>query len=364
MRRTTLFAVAAAVIATFAGSAQASKGVATVSSGVITSERCCDSSYVAIDAERMSGPITITVDVSDDGRTATITSPSIVLVSTGCDVGAGGGTCSAPASAPFQSVSITGDDMGNRLEVRGPETVLDSGGYPATVWASLTGGALRDVLIESVGGGALSGREGDDTLTGGPGSDSFSGGAGADDFDGGGGSDSVSYEGSPGVRATLDGVADDGAPGEGDNIRANVESVLSGGHPGGSSGCVSSIIPCAPPSAWTDPPGQDLMIGTAADNTFSSDNGPAYLSGLDGDDSFFVYANAEVRGGNGNDRLHASAYRTPNPAVRLFGGDGDDRLWTWDDVGNDTLTCGPGIDRVQADHDDVIAADCEEVQLL
>jgi Ca2+-binding RTX toxin-like protein len=78
------------------------------------------------------------------------------------------------------------------------------------------------------------GDEGVDTLVGNGGNDTLfeatdfaaSDPLDADTFSGGAGTDLVAYtSSSAGVTVTIDDVADDGSPGEGDNVRGDVENV-------------------------------------------------------------------------------------------------------------------------------------------
>lgn len=97
--------------------------------------------------------------------------------------------------------------------------------------AVLEGGAGDDVLeVRSTTNAATTfvGGPGADTMTGSSGADVFDQGAGpdgADDMTGGAGVDKADYSRRPAhtVTVTLDGVADDGAAGEGDNVRPDVE---------------------------------------------------------------------------------------------------------------------------------------------
>lgn len=101
-----------------------------------------------------------------------------------------------------------------------------------TTVAVVDGGAGDDLLeVRSpvTADVTLVGGPGDDRMVGGVGDDTFDQGAapdGADDITGGDGADVVDYgrRTAGSVRVTLDGVADDGASGEGDNIRPGVES--------------------------------------------------------------------------------------------------------------------------------------------
>ena len=137
---------------------------------------------------------------------------------------------------------------------------------------------------------------GDDSVTGGPGSDTNKNGPGRDTFAGGDGSDRVNYEHrvNP-VSVTLDGVADDGENGEGDNAQIDVEEAFGGS-------------------------GNDRIVGNAAANL---------LIGGGGNDSLV--------GGAGDDRIEGS--------------EGDDTIDTRDG-GYDSIDCGPGNDTVLADPGD------------
>jgi hypothetical protein len=115
-------------------------------------------------------------------------------------------------------------DMDDRLTISGApagaaegSSVLDGSGNDVVL-----GSAGDDTLFDGPGRDRLSGRGGDDTL--------FSAG-GADVLSGGAGRDTVSYDpplGTPrrgGVRADLDGRADDGSARERDRIRTDVENI-------------------------------------------------------------------------------------------------------------------------------------------
>ncbi|HEY0890942.1 MAG TPA: Calx-beta domain-containing protein [Nocardioides sp.] len=105
------------------------------------------------------------------------------------------------------------------------------GDHRRTQPVTLVGGPGRDTLTtRSAIPTVFAGGSGDDVLSGGSGADTFDQGAapdGADDITGGQGSDTVDYTARPAgsVRVSLDDIADDGAPGEGDNVHADVEAV-------------------------------------------------------------------------------------------------------------------------------------------
>jgi Ca2+-binding RTX toxin-like protein len=90
------------------------------------------------------------------------------------------------------------------------------------------GDANANTLSGHGGNDKLDGQAGNDILFGGAGDDNqLLGGAGGDWISGGDGTDSVSYldQAHNGVNVTLNGQADDGSPGEGDNLQADLENI-------------------------------------------------------------------------------------------------------------------------------------------
>ena len=156
-------------------------------------------------------------------------------------------------------------------------------------------------LIGADGADDLSGGAGRDLLLGRDGNDTLDGGSGPDVMDGGDGTDTVSYEGRPGkVTVTLDGVANDGEAGEGDNVMPNVENIV-----GGSKG--------------------DDLVGDNSANT--------------------------IEGAAGEDFINGNAGRDD-----LVGGNAPDLIWARDGA-RDHINCGDDGDIAIADHDDVVR-DC------
>jgi Ca2+-binding RTX toxin-like protein len=190
-----------------------------------------------------------------------------------------------------------------------------------------------------LGGGGndfISGNGSPNVLTGGPGTDVLNGLLGRDVLDpgvgntdvvnGGGGVDVASYRGHPGfgtvgVNVTIDDVADDGAAGEGDDVRTDVEGILGTDRNDTLSG----------PST-----------GTAA-NVLMGYGGDDVLNGFGGADS--------ISGGLGDDDL--------------FGGAANDFLMSADDTADATVDCGDGTGDV-AQHDTTLDApvNCETLEPL
>jgi Ca2+-binding RTX toxin-like protein len=185
---------------------------------------------------------------------------------------------------------------------------------PAASIENVTGTPFNDKLIGdgngnvlNGGGGndTLAGAGGDDTLIGGAGDDLMAGGPGADTFEGGPGTDTVTYAGDAfAIHVTFDTAANDGQPGENDNVGLDVETVI-GGNGNDTLGGGND------PHTLIGGAGNDLLIGGNSDDI---------LDGGIGDD--------QLMGGGGNDTLH--------------GGPGNDTLDGG--PGNDTLDGGPGND--------------------
>jgi hypothetical protein len=193
---------------------------------------------------------------------------------------------------------------------------------------TIDGGSGDDVVIGHDGADTLTGGAGDDDMQGGGGNDVIDGGAGDDDLDGGAGADDL-HGGSgidsafpvaiadpaPDARGTLDDTADDGGPGEGDNVHSDVENLEGGSF-----------------AATAGAPGDGLvtLVGSAASNSLTVSSG-----------------HGNIDGGAGNDVL--------------AGGPLDDTITSRDGYA-DVVTCGDGADTVIADTFDTVSDSCESVQ--
>jgi len=167
------------------------------------------------------------------------------------------------------------------------------------------GGGGGDTLIGNPGPNTLRGGAGNDVIDGGAGDDALEGNAGGDELIGGAGTDGVGYPEAVAQRITLDGLRDDGAPGELDNVRADVENVAAG-------------------------PGDDEVVGTGAGN--------------------------RLDGGAGDDRLDGAG-----GADELLGGTGADTLLARDGI-RERVDCGADADGGEGDTIDELAG-CEAVAL-
>jgi Ca2+-binding RTX toxin-like protein len=230
---------------------------------------------------------------------------------------------------------------------------------------------------------------------------------------GGEGIDVVSY--SPpapatGVSVSLDGVANDGLPGRGDNIGADVETAVgtgsadvltgndsanrffgSGGEdvysgaggrdlfetsePGGAP--ARDRITCGAGRDTVDgdeldeadPDCEIVAVNSRIDLTNGRDVFKLFRSGLSvfgrgGNDVITGNAADVIDGGKGNDKLIGGS-----DVDRLTGGPGRDKLYGGAagdtirarDGKRDRVGCGPGQDVVQADRRDSVRPDCEKV---
>ena len=162
----------------------------------------------------------------------------------------------------------------------------------------------NDVLLGGTGSDQLVGGAGADSLRGGDGGDTLRGGPGADVFVGGAGADTATYdERTRPITVTIGSGANDGASGEGDNVKSDVERVR-----GGSAGDKLSTL---------------------------------------------ASVKVQLRGLGGNDQL------TGGPLADLLdGGGGNDRLTGKGAA--DIYLCGSGFDTYTYDGSDNVAVDCED----
>jgi Ca2+-binding RTX toxin-like protein len=198
----------------------------------------------------------------------------------------------------------------------------------------------------------LEGGNGDDTMVGSDG--------GPDTYIGGPGSDTASYATRrAGILVTIDGLPNDGAGSEEDNVGTDVEGLVGGVGAdtltGGS--LANSIDGAAGNDALAGGPGNDLIVGGLGSDSMVGGTGFDYVSYASstkgvtvtvGDDTFNDGAPLErdnvrsdvegVQGSSLNDALTGSALNN-----HLVGAGGDDVLTG--NAGNDSLAGGPGVDK-------------------
>jgi Ca2+-binding RTX toxin-like protein len=186
--------------------------------------------------------------------------------------------------AAIERAKLTGGASANTINASAfsGTTTLGGGGHNDLVIGGsssdkVTGGNGDDTLRGGPGGDSLGGGEGADSLTGFAGDDQLAGGPGPDVLSGVGGRDTAIYtDHGNNVTVDIDDVADDGnstdgAAGARDNVKSDVENLTGG-------------------------PGNDTLIGSAADNVLNGRSGADTFVGLGGIDTVTY----EDRSGRGN----------------------------------------------------------------
>jgi Ca2+-binding RTX toxin-like protein len=129
---------------------------------------------------------------------------------------------------------------------------------------------------------------GDDQIAGGGGNDVFYAfeGDGADDYHGGPARDAIDYEShdTP-LNVSLDNVANDGASGERDNVRSNVESIFGGsaGDTLNSFGAFSALSGRGGIDTLIGGSGPDTLVGGAGRDTLDAGSGNDVVAARDGE---------------------------------------------------------------------------------
>ena len=229
----------------------------------------------------------------------------------------------------------------------------------------VTGGPGNDVVLGYHGNDSIDGGDGDDQVRGGAGDDEMWGDhykGSADLLDGGPGTDTTEEWGIPSdltsqprTNVTLDGVANDGRPGEGDNVigieRIRVSVV---GDYVGTDGAdeIKVINPGNEgPSSLQGRSGNDILVAEDFDDMVDGGAGDDMVEGGRGNDT--------VTGGPGRDTIygdatssHCSWYSCKIP----FGNDTINAR----DGEVDNIDCGIGTDTAVVDTVDIVA-NCENV---
>jgi Ca2+-binding RTX toxin-like protein len=190
------------------------------------------------------------------------------------------------------SLELTSGDDTVRLNGVADDGVSGETKNIASDIETIDGRGGGDSLVGDGGANTLRGGAGNDVVDGGGGADTLEGGAGADTLVGGAGTDRVVYPEAAAQHISLDDLGNDGAAGELDNVRADIENVAAG-------------------------PGADVVAGSAAANVLDGGAGDDRIDGRGGVDTYV--------GGAGADTLLAR------------------------DRGRDVLLGGPGRDSARVD---------------
>lgn len=243
-------------------------------------------------------------------------------------------------------------------------------GFPYT----FSGGNGDDIITGGAGSDVLDGGEGRDKLDGGDGTDQVLGGGGDDELDPG---DFVStapdvVDGGPGrdtingawtqkdrgdndpITVTLNGAADDGHAGEGDNV-IGVEHVKVTRPGTFAAGAEAMTI-----DVWNIGAGSTNVTGSpGADDIRPCDLSDA-IDGGAGDDKIEAgNGNDTVTGGPGKDQINADAGSEACNFLVCRGAFGNDTVHARDGE-VDTIDCGIGTDTAVVDAADVVS-NCETI---
>jgi hypothetical protein len=337
-------AIAAVGVAVLVPASGASASQVTYSGSVLT--------YTAAPGE-VNGPI-VTVNPYEL-LCGPVPAPCLSIFDPGAYISApagectGAGTTEVNCTMPSALVANLGDREDSYYDWDGDSTISTGAGNDNPVY----GGGGDDHLNGGLGTDNLIGGSGNDVIDGGPGNDYLEGiaytsegdSAGRDTYIGGGDSDILNLDGrSEDLALSPDGVANDGAAGEGDNIGPDVLTIV-GGH------------------------GADTFNGNAAANAFEGGEGNDTINGAGGDDNLVGGAgNDRLTGGDGQDVLGGESgddVLDGGPGVDRFWGDsigacipgycssGQDQVHARDGA-QETLNCGPGTDSAQVDASDYV----------
>ncbi len=257
---------------------------------------------------------------------------------------------------------------------------------------TLTGNANANTLLGGPGDDTLTGAAGNDTLNGSDGNDTFNEEAlatGADVFIGGAGIDLIDYSGrSANLNVTMDGAnADDGAAGESDNVKADIENILCGSGDDEITGNTSGnrITGGAGNDRLNGGGGPDVFLEEAASNGRDSIVGGLGMDLVDysartGDLTITMQDDIandgelnehdgigsdveNLKAGSGNDSITGNALVNVIEGGRgndtISGGDGDDTLDGSDRTSTNNISCGAGADLALNAGLGSYAADCE-----
>ncbi|UUY05701.1 hypothetical protein LRS13_09325 [Svornostia abyssi] len=266
-----------------------------------------------------------------------------------------------PAGIPVTVDGGTGDDM-----LRGAafgeisETLIGGAGND-----KITGGAADDVLRGGEGDDELEGQAGSDQLFGEGGNDKLRGDGYRDQFadviDGGAGFDNTdgdwmveSGKFQPMITVSLDGTANDGRPGENDNVTGlekiylNAPATLIGGNDADEF------------TVFNTSDGSTKMVGNGGNDKLTSFDHADEVDGGAGDDQLAGgYGDDTVTGGPGRDQIHGDAPSSACNYIQCRLPFGNDTIYAQDGE-VDSIDCGIGNDTAYVDANDVVSG-CENV---
>lgn len=316
-------------------------------------------------------------------------SPLTADPSLGCTITSSGfGQFASCPAAGFTRLRIEGGDGDDELDISphdlpiSGEVVLDGGagtddleGPTTDRPVTMLGGAGNDAFKGGRGPDVIDGGEGNDQVDGGDGNDIVRGGPGDDVVIGGRTLSADVIDGGPGrdmskgdwydanlpdngpLSVTFDGLANDGRPGEGDNV-TSVEVIETKRV----ATLVAGDAADAPVefSVTNTAAGGSKLVGTRFDDRLRTDTSDDVLDAGAGNDAIDAgYGNDVITPGPGRDTVLADGGAGACDLVSCPLAQGNDTINAVDGEA-DSISCGPGTDRVLADPIDVLAPDCEQ----
>jgi len=282
-------------------------------------------------------------------------------------------------SAGDDDLGIFSDDVpaAKRIELHGgggDDQISDA--YDSVAHRVLTGGAGDDEIEGYAGNDAIDGGEGNDVVDGGEDDDRVRGGGGDDELwgdhykspgadllDGGPGVDTTEewsipsdLDRQPAISVTLDGAANDGRPGEGDNVIGieRLSMYVVGSFTGSDAAEQIKIVNPGNDGSSTllGLGGDDVLVGNDFDDTVDGGAGNDTVEGGHGNDT--------VTGGPGRDTIYGDATSAHCGWYSCKIPFGNDVIQARDGE-QDNIDCGIGTDRAVVDANDVVA-NCETVE--
>lgn len=232
----------------------------------------------------------------------------ITVTSSGSDLVASRESSAGNASATYDLSAVTAIVV-EALE--GDDSVVISVAVPST----LNGGDGADTLVGGGGNDVLNGNAGDDTLIGGAGSDALSGGGGIDTAD---------YSGRTApLSLSLNGKADDGEDGEGDDVANDIERLLGGAGDDsitldGTGAASRTVLGNAGNDTIVGGAGSDLLDGGDGNDSITGGEGDDTLLGGAGADTLFAgLGNDQISGGDADDAVDVADFSAATSGVRV-----------------------------------------------
>ncbi len=312
----------------------------------------------------------------------------VIMPGTPCFTDANFGAVLCPLN-PSQPLRVEGSAANDRLSIFNNEVpeskpiVLNGNAgndeledaFGGSAGRVMTGGPGNDVIEGHHGNDSIDGGDGNDTVDGGDGDDQVRGGAGddvmwgdhyygpgADLLDGGPGTDTTEewtipdqLDRQPRVDVTLDGLANDGRPGEGDNVVGieRFDMYITGDFTGSEGPDQIKLVNPGNTGAskLIGRGGDDVLVGYDFDDQVDGGTGNDTVEGGRGNDT--------VTGGAGRDTIYGDATSSHCTWYSCKIPFGNDTIQARDGE-QDNIDCGIGTDTAVVDTIDVVA-NCETV---